>query len=269
MDEETYTYLICEKKGVNKEVLWIIFNNQKMMNALNDPLQRELLEVLEKVKYDNSIRCIVLTGSGEKSFSAGGDMNYFLTLNNVTTYDFMHERGNRIQHAITYMEKPVIAAVNGYCFAGGMEIALCCDFIYASKNAKFGLTEIDIGILPGWGGTVRLPRKISVNRAKEMIYRGERISADEAYRLGLVNKVFDTISDLYKGIEECVNVMMSKPPLSLRMAKNIINNSITCDSIEAALAIEREAVLWLFASEDMKEGVNAFLEKRKPVFKGK
>jgi len=269
MEDKKYTNLICERKGANKEALWITFNNEKMFNAMTNVLQQEFLEVIEAVRFDNSIRCVVLTGAGEKSFSAGGDMNYFLTFDNVKSYDFLYERGNRVQHALTYMEKPVIGAVNGFCFGGGMEVALCCDFIYASKNAKFGLTEIDIGLLAGWGGTSRLPRNILVRHAKEMIYKGERITADEAYRIGLVNKVFETVPDLYKGVEECVDKMMSKPPLSLRMAKNIINNSITCDSMEAALAIERGACTWLMASEDMKEGVNAFLEKRKPVFKGK
>lgn len=266
---DNYSTLICERKGPNKEVLWVTFNNEKMMNAMTEAMQREMLDALEKAKYDNGIRCVILTGSGEKAFSAGGDINYFLSLDKVSFYDFMYERGNRIQHAITYMEKPVIAAVNGFCFGGGLEISLCCDFIYASKNARFGLTEITIGLLPGWGGTVRLPRTISVNRAKEMIYKGERITAEEAYRVGLVNKIFDTVSDLHKGVEACANDIITKPPLAVRAAKNIINNSITCDSMEAALAIERQGVSWLASSEDMLEGVTAFQEKRSPVFKGK
>lgn len=269
MDKQ-YSSLICEKKGTNKEVLWISFNNEKMMNAMTDTLQQEFLEVLESVKYDNGIRCLVITGSGEKAFSAGGDINYFLTLDDaVKKYDFLYERGNRVQHALTYMEKPVIAAVNGLCFAGGLEVALCCDFIYASQNARFGLLEITLGLLPGWGGTVRLPRTIPVNKAKEMIYNAEMISAEEAHQWGLVNRIFETIPDLYHGVEECVNKMMDKPPLALRAAKSVINNSITCDSIEAALTIERDAVMWLFSSEDMKEGVGAFVDKRCPTFKGK
>jgi enoyl-CoA hydratase/carnithine racemase len=170
---------------------------------------------------------------------------------------------------MNYMEKPVIAAVNGFCLAGGMELALCCDFIYATQTARFGLVEINLGLLAGWGGTVRLPRKIPVNRAKEMIYRGEIISAEEAYQWGLVNRVFSSKEILDEEVEKIVSEMMAKPPLALRAAKNVINNSITCDSIEAALSIERGAVTWLTSSEDCKEGVAAFVEKRKPVFKGR
>lgn len=263
-----YEKLICERKGENGEVLWITFNDEKNMNALSDVMQKELTQVLQEIIFDNEIRCVVLKGAGEKSFSSGGDLSLIQSLNNVSGYDYAYARGNTIQHLMTYMEKPVIAAVNGYCFAGGMELALCCDFIYASQKSKFGLLEINLGVLPGWGGTSRLPRKIPVNRAKEMIYRAEIITADEAYQWGLVNRVLPTNEALFKEVEKIVAEMMSKPPLALRAAKNVINNSITCDSIEAALSIERGAVSWLNSSEDKKEGLAALLEKRKPKFKG-
>ena len=168
-----YKSIICERKGPKEEVLWITLNDEKKMNALSDVMQQELLSVLEDAAYDNEIRCVVLKGAGDKAFCSGGDINVFQSLDTVSAYDFSYNRGNRTQHLMNYMEKPVIAAVNGYCFAGGMELALSCDFIYASSSAKFGLLEINLGLLPGWGGTVRLPRKIPVNRAKEMIYRGE------------------------------------------------------------------------------------------------
>jgi enoyl-CoA hydratase len=148
-------------------------------------------------------------------------------------------------------------------------VALVCDFIYATDNAKFGLLEIDLGLLAGWGGTVRLPRSISPRRAKEMIYRGEIIDAAEAYKWGLVNRIFATRQEMDQALEQVVTEMMAKPPLALRAAKNVVNNSLACDSIEAALAIERGSTMWLLASEDMKEGVAAFVEKRKPNFKGK
>ncbi len=264
-----YKNLICERKGPKEEVLWITLNDEKKMNSLSDVMQQELLNALEDIAFDNEIRCVVLKGAGDKSFCSGGDINLFQTLNVVSAYDFSYERGNRIQHLMNYMEKPVIAAVNGYCFAGGMELALCCDFIYASSSAKFGLLEINLGLLAGWGGTVRLPRKIPVNRAKEMIYRGEVVNAEEAFRWGLLNRVLPSKEELYDEVEKIVSEMIAKPPLSLRAAKNVINNSITCESIEAALSVERGAVMWLLSSQDSKEGVSAFVEKRKASFEGK
>lgn len=266
---KSYEKILCERKGNQGEVLWIILNDEKRMNALSDTMQQELLQALTDCAFDNDIRCVVLAGSGDKAFSSGGDIKLFQTLDRVGAYDFAYNRGNSVQHAITYMEKPVIAAVSGYCFAGGMEVALCCDFIYASQTAKFGLLEINLGLLAGWGGTIRLPRKIPVNRAKEMIYRGEIIPAEEAYRWGLVNRVLPSKEDLFGEVETVVAEMMTKPPLALRAAKNVVNNSIRCTSIEAALAIERGAVTWLSSSEDAQEGVAAFVEKRKPVFRGK
>ncbi len=263
-----FRQLIYERKGKNGEVLWLTLSNEEMGNALSPEMQGELKEALEHTLADNSIRCVVITGAGEKAFCSGGDINLFQSLDVVTSYDYSYQQGNHIQHLLTYMEKPVVAAVNGRCYAGGLELALCCDFIYASENASFGLLEINIGILAGWGGTVRLPRRIPVNRAKEMIYKGEIISADEAYRWGLVNKV-TPLDKLYREVEATVEDMMSKPPLALRGAKNVINNSLTCDSIEAALAIERGTVMWLLRSEDVQEGINAFKEKRQPRFRGK
>ena len=264
-----YEKLIYERKGKDGEVLWLTLNDEKMMNAMSDTMQQELLEVFSTIVFDNTIRCVVLTGAGDKAFSSGGDIGLFQSLDNVTGYDFLYGRGNSIQHFMNYMEKPIIAAVNGYCFAGGMELALSCDFIYATESSRFGLLEINLGLLAGWGGTVRLPRKIAVNKAKEMVYRGEVISAADAYQWGLVNRVLPNKEELHKEVEKAVSEMMAKPPLALRAAKNVINNSITCDSMEAALSIERGAIGWLLPSEDLKEGIDAFLKKRKPTFKGK
>jgi enoyl-CoA hydratase len=267
MDKQ-FQKITYERKGRDGEVIWITFNDEKVMNALTDTMQREFLDLLNSIAFNNEIRCVVLRGAGEKAFSSGGDIKLFESLNIVSGYDFSYVRGNEIQRLMNYMEKPIIAAVNGYCFAGGMELALCCDFIYASQSAKFGLLEINLGLLAGWGGTVRLPRKIPLGRAKEMIYRGEIISAEEALQWGLVNRVLPTKETLFEEVEKVVEEITSKPPLALRAAKNVINNSITCDSIEAALAIERGAVMWLNSSEDSKEGVASFVEKRKPDFKG-
>ena len=263
-----YKYLIWERKGKQEEVLWLTLNNQKMFNSLVETLQLELLDALQHAAFDNSIRCVVLTGAGERAFCSGGDIRIFSELNIVKSYDFMYERGARIQQLITYMEKPVIAAVKGICYAGGLELVCCCDIVYASTDATFGLLEVNLGLLPGWGGTVRLPRKIPVNRAKEMIMCGEIIPADEAKQLGLVNKVFPQES-LYDEVNKLTENLMSKPPLAIRAAKNVVNNSITCDSMEAAMAIERGSIMWLTSSEDLQEGLKAFAERRPGCFKGK
>jgi enoyl-CoA hydratase/carnithine racemase len=232
-------------------------------------MQRELLEVLTEVAFDHSIRCVVIGAAGEKAFCSGGDIKVFQSMDLVSGYDYAVQRGNTFQRLITSMEKPVIAAVAGMCFAGGLELALMCDFVYATENATFGLLEINLGLLAGWGGTVRLPRAIPAGRAREMIYRGEVISASEACQWGLVNRTFPTKGEMYQALEKTVDEIVSKPPLALRAAKTIVNNSLTCDSMEAALAIERGTIQWLFGSEDVKEGVSAFIEKRKPNFKGR
>jgi enoyl-CoA hydratase len=268
MDRQ-YERIICETRGANGEALWLTLNHESMRNALDDLMQRELLEVLTKVAFDHSIRCVVIGAAGEKAFCSGGDIKAFQSMDLVSGYDYVVQRGNTFQRLITSMEKPVIAAVAGMCFAGGLELALMCDFIYATENATFGLLEINLGLLAGWGGTVRLPRAIPAGRAREMIYRGEVINASEAYQWGLVNRVFPAKGEMYQELEKTVAEIVAKPPLALRAAKNIVNNSLTCDSIEAALAIERGTIQWLFGSDDSKEGVAAFLEKRKPNFKGR
>jgi enoyl-CoA hydratase/carnithine racemase len=265
----TYQKVIYERKGAKGEALWLTLNNEAMRNALDDTMQRELLDILEKVALDYSIRCVVIGAAGEKAFCSGGDIRAFQSMNLVSGYEYLLQRGARIHQLITTMEKPVIAAVAGMCFAGGLELALMCDFIYATESATFGLLEINLGLLAGWGGTVRLPRAIPAARAKEMIYRGEVIKAPEAHQWGLVNRVFLSRAEMYQALEKTVEELVAKPPLALRAAKTIINNSATCDSIDAALAIERGTIQWLAGSEDMKEGVAAFVEKRKPSFKGK
>lgn len=263
-----FKQIIYERKGKNEEALWLTLNNPKMFNSLTETMQVELTEALENAATDNSIRCIVLTGAGDDAFCSGGDIGLLNKMNNADGYDYMYQRGNHIQKLLTYMDKPVIAAIKGHCYAGGVELALCCDYIYATPTAKFGLLEINLGILAGWGGTIRLPRKIAVNRAKEMIYTGEIIDAEEAYRIGLVNKVVPA-EELLAAVEKTVKAIVSKPPLAVRAAKTVINDSITCDSIEAAQTIERGMIMWLVNTADFKEGTTAFLEKRKPEFKGK
>lgn len=266
--EREYQRVLYERKGDDGAALWLTLSNEPMRNALDDLMQRELLEIFEEAALDNSVRVIVIGGAGEKSFCSGGDIKAFQSLDVVSSYDYAFQRGATMQRLLSGMEKPVIAAVAGMCFAGGLELALMCDFIYATERSTFGLLEINLGLLAGWGGTVRLPRAIPVARAREMIYRGQVIEAAEAYQWGLVNRLFASRDELYAELEDVVAELLAKPPLALRAAKTIINRSRDCD-IEAAMAIERGTCQWLFRSEDLAEGVAAFVEKRKPEFKGR
>ncbi len=265
----SYERILCDRKGEQGDALWITLNNEAMRNSLDDTMQRELLEVLERVAFDHEIRCVVIGAAGSKAFCSGGDIRAFQSMDRVSGYDYLVQRGNAFQRLITTMEKPVIASVGGMCLAGGLELALMCDFIYATESASFGLLEINLGLLAGWGGTVRLPRAIPATRAREMIYRGEVIGAREALQWGLVNRVFATREEMDRAVEATVAEIVAKPPLALRAAKTIVQQSLTCDSIEAALAIERGIIQWLAGSDDLREGVAAFVEKRKPRFRGR
>jgi enoyl-CoA hydratase/carnithine racemase len=265
----TYERITCERRGEHGDSLWITLRNEAMRNALDDTMQRELLEVLEKVAFDREIRCLVIAGAGSKAFCSGGDIRAFQSMDRVSSYDYLVQRGNAFQRLITTMEKPVIAAVEGMCLAGGLELALMCDFIYATESAVFGLPEINLGVLAGWGGTVRLPRAIPPARAREMIYRGEAIGGREAHQWGLVNRVFASREEMDRAVEATVAEILAKAPLAVRAAKTIVQQSLTCDSVEAALAIERGLIQWLAGSDDAREGVAAFVEKRKPRFHGR
>lgn len=266
--ERTYERVIYERKGPDCAALWLTLDNEPMRNALDARMQSELLQILEETARDNSIRVVVIGGAGEKAFCSGGDIKVFQSLDVVSGYDYAFQMGATLQRLLTGMEKPVIAGVAGLCLAGGLELALMCDFVYATERSSFGLLEINLGLLAGWGGTVRLPRAIPVARAREMIYRGEVIGAPEAHQLGLVNKVFPTKEAMNEALEGVVAELLAKPPLALRAAKTIVNRSQDCD-IEAAMAIERGTCQWLFRSEDLVEGVAAFVEKRTPEFKGR
>ncbi|MEA3436718.1 MAG: enoyl-CoA hydratase-related protein [Thermodesulfobacteriota bacterium] len=243
----------------------ITFNRPKALNALNDDLLKEFSLALDDISKNEDIRVLILTGAGEKAFVAGADITELSTFNSLKAKVFS-QKGQKTINKLQELAIPVIAAVNGFALGGGSEVALACDFIYASENAMFGLPEITLGIMPGFGGTQRLPRIIGKNMAKEMIFTGKMIKADEAYRIGLANKVCPAES-LMDDVLKTAKAIASKGKVSLRCAKQAVNTGMNSDLVTGC-NIEIDAFALCFASEDAKEGTSAFLEKRKAEFKG-
>jgi len=243
----------------------IIFNRPEALNALNDALIKEFSLALTEISKNEEIRVLILTGAGEKAFVAGADIKELSTFNSIQAKTFA-QKGQKAIGKLQELAIPVIAAVNGFALGGGSEVALACDFIYASDNAVFGLPEITLGLIPGFGGTQRLARLIGKNMAKEMIFTGKMIKADEAFRIGLVNKVCSDKSLMDEVLKTAKNIAL-KGKVSLRGAKYAVNTGMNSD-LATGCKIEIDAFALCFASEDAKEGTSAFLEKRKAHFKG-
>jgi enoyl-CoA hydratase len=223
----------------------------------------ELVRGLEELDRDAAVTVIILTG-GERAFAAGADL---AEMSQATPVDLVMGRRFELWDRIRKISKPMIAAVSGYCLGGGNELAMNCDIIIASETATFGQPEVSVGIMPGAGGTQRLTRVVGKYRAMEMILTGKSISAEEAYRVGLVNRVVP-VESLMDEAKKVANEIVSKPPISVRAAKEAILKAQDT-TLEVGLDFERKAFYLLFATEDGKEGMKAFLEKRKPTFKGK
>ena len=238
-------------------------NRPKVLNALSFEVMSELVRGLEELDKDSAVSVIILTGS-ERAFAAGADLG---EMSKATPVDLILGRRFELWDRIRKISKPIIAAVNGYCLGGGNELAMNCDIIIASETATFGQPEVNVGIIPGAGGTQRLPRVVGKYKAMEMILTGKSISAEEAYRVGLVNRVVPPES-LMEETKKIAAEIVSKPPISVRAAKEAILKAQDT-TLEVGLDFERKAFYMLFATEDGKEGMNAFLEKRKPSFKGK
>ncbi len=243
----------------------LTFNRPKALNALNTVLLEELSSALDSIKQDETIRVLILTGAGEKAFIAGADITEIATLTPLAAKNFA-QIGQDTISKLQGLAIPVIAAVNGYALGGGCEMALACDFIYASEKAIFGLPEITLGIIPGFGGTQRLPRLIGANRAKEMIFTGKHLTAAEAKEIGLVNKTFAQ-EELQPAVASVARTIAAKGKASLRAAKQTVAQGLNAD-LATGLAMERDAFALCLANPDAKEGTGAFLEKRKPVFTG-
>ena len=243
----------------------LTFNRPKALNALNNDLLNEFSDALDEIYANEDIRVLILTGAGEKSYVAGADITELATFNSLQAKHFS-KKGQATISRLQELPIPVIAAVNGFALGGGSEMALACDFIYAAENATFGLPEINLGIIPGFGGTQRLPRLVSKNMAKEMIFTGKMISATEARDIGMVNKVCP-LESLMDEVRKTAKVIASKGKVSLRAAKQAINSGMDTDLLTGC-NIECDAFALCMASEDAKEGTTAFLEKRKAAFKG-
>ena len=250
----------------NKDGVGILtFNRPKAMNALNPQTIEEVADVVQKVRSDDAVRVLVLTGAGEKAFVAGADISELQKMNPLQAR-FFAERGHEVFFMLEQLPIPVIACVNGFALGGGCEIAMSCDFIYASDKAKFGQPEINLGIIPGFGGTQRLSRLVGRAKAKELCMTGEMIDAQEAKQLGLAAKIFPA-DQLVEETMKVARSMASKGRISLRAIKQVVDRGMDVD-LRTGCALEAEAFGVCFASQDAKEGTTAFLEKRKPVFKG-
>lgn len=265
MSNNGYKTILLEQKTQGVWVLTV--NRPEALNALNSTVLNEMGEALRQIgemPYEDA-RALIITGSGEKAFVAGADIKEINELDEEKALSFA-QRGQSIFHELTLLKIPVIAAVNGFALGGGCELALGCDFIYASENAKFGLPEVSLGLIPGFGGTVRMARAIGQRRARELTYTGNMISASEALTMGLVNKVVPQV-DLIPTVMKTVEAILSKAPIAVGSAKISINQAWDLD-VEEAQKNEAKIFAELFTSEDVKEGTSAFIEKRKPQFKG-
>ena len=247
-------------------VALLTINSPRTLNALNSEVLGELECALYELNLEVGVKVVVLTGAGEKAFVAGADIKEMSSMNSFEGHQF-GLKGQRVMMLIEKMTKPVIAAVNGYALGGGLELALACDFIYASEKAKFGFPEVTLGIMPGFGGTQNLARLIGPNRANEMIFTGTMLNAEKACLWGIVNQVFAPEELLPKTVETA-KAIARLGTLGVRYAKDAIANGLNMTKEDG---FRYEAALFgvLFATEDQREGMGAFVEKRKAEFKGK
>ena len=255
-----YQYIIVER---NEPVGIITLNRPKELNALNFSVVSELANALEELDRDQTMRCIVITGSGEKAFAAGADIKEMSDKSPIEMMVGGFEAWERIRRIHT----PLIAAVGGYALGGGCELAMHCDMIIASENARFGQPEILLGIIPGAGGTQRLARTLGKYRAMEIVLTGAQMSAQEMANLGLVNHVVPKGEHLNEAMK-LAQTVAAQPPIAVRLAKESVLAAFET-SLEAGLALERKNFFLLFATEDMHEGMQAFIEKRKAEFQGR
>ncbi len=250
---------------IEERIATIVVNRPEKRNALNGVVRRELVDALDLVRHEREVRVVVVTGAGEKAFIAGADIGEFAERTPIEQREAME--GRRVFEVIADYPKPTIAMINGYALGGGCELALACDLRVAARSARLGQPEIKLGIIPGGGGTQRLPRLVGFGRALRLVLTGEMIDAEEAERIGLVDLVVDE-ADLVARTRELARGLAAHSPVALRLAKDAVRAALEMP-LSAGLRFERELFVTAFASEDKREGVSAFLEKRPPEFRGR
>ena len=253
---------INNENGISK----VTINRPESLNALNKDLIKELTSFFTEAADNNDIKVIVLTGAGGKSFVAGADISNMAAADPQEAIKFAR-RGQKLMRAMETLPKPIIAAVNGFALGGGLEIALACDFIYASDNAKFGFPEVTLGIIPGFGGTQNLPRLIGTNKSRELIYTGKMIDAEKALSWGIVNRI-SSQENLMADVLETAAAIIKNGMIAVGFAKECIDRGMSM-SKEEAFMYESTLFGSLFSTEDQKAGMAAFLEKRKANFKNR
>ncbi len=253
-----YQTLRHEIGGERQSICTITLNRPEKFNAINRQMAMELIDAFRRIRDIDSVGVVILTGAG-KAFCTGGDLEIFPTLaKHENSLNWLAHDGLDVQRAISSCEKIVICKINGHCLAGGLELALACDLLYAKASARFGTTEINMGLLPGWGGTARLPRSMPIFRAREIIYSGRKdYSARDMYEMGLLTRVYD--DDAFdNAFDSVINDIASKKPKALRMGKEIMAKSVDGCDIETALAVERNGIQWLTSSPDTHEMIGKF-----------
>lgn len=255
--------VLLEKEG---NIAVVTINRPKALNALNTETLKDLDVVFDAIENDDEVYAVVLTGAGEKAFVAGADITEMKEKNVIQGRKF-GQLGNKVFRKIETLSKPVIAAINGFALGGGCEIAMSCDIRIASTTARFGQPEVGLGITPGFGGTQRLSRLVGMGMAKELIYTGKVVKADEALRIGLVNSLHDS-ENLLNAAKDLANTIAKNAPIAVMLCKEAINRGMQMD-IDSALALEAEVFGECFSTEDQTEGMSAFVEKRDKSFKNR
>lgn len=259
----TIKFEVSEKFGM------ITINRPTKLNALNLELLSELKELLTDLKADEqfAVQGIIVTGEGDKAFIAGADIAEMSDMTPSDAYTF-GQLGQNVTVLFETLQVPVIACVNGFALGGGCEMAMSCDFIYATDNAVFGQPEVKLGLIPGFGGTQRLAKLVGRNNAKELIFSGRNVKADEAQRMGLVVRTFSSKADMLTEALKTLKSCAANSPYAVSIAKKVMNEGIDL-TIAEGLQLEKRQFSGIFSSEDMREGTRAFVEKRAPNFKGK